>query len=255
MRVLPGAAYPGAYPEPILRPASSGVWGWAMTQLRLGIDPPVEPMRFHCGYAFGLRELCRPLHPWIHAVVATPRWADRAASLRWPVMLDNGAFPAWRDGRDLSMSEQFEGVLSAAERIEDVHSLIACDVVADGAESWRRTQESAPAFAQRAFVWVPVQEGSPVPECVALALEVGGVFVGGADFRFKIRTARAIRDMDPDVPIHVARISQEDHLFACAQAGATSFDNTTFTRLGLRSQGRRVGDYVDRLTRYARRVR
>ncbi len=201
-------------------------------------------MRYFAGYSFSLKQ--RIGWPFAHAVVTTPRWATRAQQeSALPLVLDNGAYPAWVRGEALPYDAQVSAMLDVLD-VMPVSWLVLPDVVGDGDESWERTMRAVPLFAGRARCFVAVQEGTDLDAACELARDVGGVFVGGKDWAFKRETTRTLSGRG--VYVHVARISIDSALWFCASHGVESFDNTTFVRGFDCNQ---LPDYRRRLSRYA----
>lgn len=181
-------------------------------------------LRFYCGYSFG----AHTVEDYTHAIVSTPRWITRALrESQLPIVLDNGAFPAWRDGVDLSLSDQLETMSDALTAIGPrLLWAVLPDVVEDARESFRRSTVGLSSLdVPRIKMLVPVQEGAPFAEYVAFveANKVGGVFIGGGSKRFKLEALKALAGKVPWV--HIARISADHELHWAAYYGADSFDS------------------------------
>ena len=220
-----------------------------------GID---EKLQYFAGYSFGWPGCLGNTDRWTHGVITGPRWADRVAREveDWrPVIIDNGAYPAFRDGTDLPFDDQMHAVKSAIETIgsERIRFAIVPDVVADPKETAsRRFQTMLDIIAGSTLPphkWmIPVQEGSNIASACYQATALGcAVFVGGDTRRWKFETARRIRRAAPDAHLHIGRISDPAHLRAACQIGVDSFDTTTFVRQQRHNQ---ANDYTERLRRY-----
>lgn len=169
---------------------------------------------------------------WGHGWVTTPKYTtDRR--LRGAVILDNGAFPAWRDGVSLSAEDMFSTMAESIERMKParVSWAISPDIVGGGLTSWRRSVEWAPRLQDLGVkVLLPVQEGIPFELCTEDASELGaGLFIGGATRDWKFYATRRIRELDQNVRIHVGRISLAHHLERVCGL-ADSFDCTYWCR-------------------------
>ena len=204
--------------------------------MQLGFEPILREgagsLRYLAGYSFSVPERVRP---YIHGIVSTPRWVDRAAaSYPWPIMLDNGAFPAWRDGVTLDPVGSMRAMRAAcAKHGERVVSLIAPDIIAGGERSWRVTAHYAARmreWSQGRRIFLPVQEGQNLELVVRYAQESDcDLFVGGATHEFKCSTSEALRALWPGAYIHVGRIAADGDLY-WHSSRADSFDNTSFVR-------------------------
>jgi len=187
-------------------------------------------LRFYVGYSFGGREV----EGWTHGVVCTPRWVRAAMrETRLSVVLDNGAFPAWRDGIDLSYDDQISSMLDALHIITPARVLwvILPDVVGDAVETRRRSEQAlADLDVSPSVCLAPYQEGADAEEFAAWvrARGIGGAFIGGATKEWKRLACSQLVDRVPWV--HVARISADHELHWAAYLGADSFDSTTPTR-------------------------
>lgn len=241
----------------------------------------------YAGYSFGLighAESCG-FGEYLSGVVVTPKWARRCAqelrldasgcspwreadeaSALWDalcdgeespsiarVVLDNGAFPAWRDGRELSLGEQLDGIHEAMEVLgSSVEWIIAPDVVADARATWARICACQLELRQYGLhrLLLPVQDGMDIASVAALANELeAGVFVGGSGWGFK---ARALLELTHHEVrwVHVGRASRIEELQTCAELGADAVDSSSF----LRAQHANVAArdrYRDALVEYA----
>lgn len=190
-------------------------------------------MDYWAGYTFGM-----PLGNqwrWCAGVVLTPRWAKKAKNdcLGLPIMLDNGAFPAWRDGIEISAEEQITSMINAIEVLGSVpERIILPDIVAGGYNSFDRSVKSIPSFAKFGLkrLWLPIQENMNLNDALFIADILGGVFIGGACKKWKMDTVAKIRKERPEMPIHVGRISKSNEMSEAVSSGVTSFDTTTFMR-------------------------
>ena len=186
-------------------------------------------VRFYCGYAFG----APVVEGFTHAIVATPRYVPRLLrESRLAVVLDNGAFPAFRDGVALSYEEQRDTMRPALQLIGGrLKWAVLPDVVADAEESFRRALMALIEFALPTDKWLlPIQEGAPFDEYADFIdrYDLGGAFVGGATKAFKWEATRALSGRVPW--LHVARVCRDAELHRITWLGADSFDSTTPTR-------------------------
>ena len=200
----------------------------------LGTQPTPSPtLSYYAGYTWGMP--LGDMERWCSGVVITNRWISRflGEECALPVILDNGAWPAFVAGRAQDFGEQLEGLHEGIEALGDqLQWVIAPDVVADAGKSWSRTLSSLTCLhEQRGRLLFPVQDGSCLRDYVDLVRDQGGgLFVGGSTKRFKRRAVERIRAIDADVFIHVGRISKERELMHAASHGVDSFDTTTFMR-------------------------
>lgn len=203
-----------------------------MTQLSL--DPILTHgcgrVQFFCGYAYG----APIVDGFTHGIVSTPRYIPRLLQeTDLPVVLDNGAYPAFRDGVDLPYHRQRGSIREALSLIDDRRLLWAVlpDVVADADESFRRALKALIELAVPPSKWLlPVQEGAPFDEYARFIefYELGGAFVGGATKAFKWEATKALSGRVPW--LHVARVCRDAELHRITWLGADSFDSTTPTR-------------------------
>ena len=203
-------------------------------------------LRIFSGYSFSLPAGVRALSA---GIVAGPRWV--ANTLREypekPVVLDNGAFPAWVRGESLDLNDHLAAVVRGARVLDDagaLESVIAPDIVGGGLTSWRRTLHSIEHLAGYHLL-LPLQEGIPVEEAVSVArVERCGLFIGGKSMRWKVETARKISGR---VYTHVGRVSRDGHLWTFSQI-ADAVDSTTWTRA---QNWNRTKDWAGILSKYA----
>lgn len=201
----------------------------AWEQLTLGLpeSPAAGLLEYWRGYSWTSPPA---LDGFAEGTVATPRWAGRVTRT---LMLDNGAFPAWRDGQELSFESQVEAMGPYLERSRWV---VAPDIVAGGAASWSRSLRALRLWwPMRDRLLLPLQEGISLDAAIEAGEDAGGLFIGGATHGFKIAATRALRDRGFAGRIHVGRIAKPRHLAALCEA-ADSIDNTTWVRAQVANQ-------------------
>lgn len=181
-------------------------------------------------------------------------WGDDLVEVDSPlaVMLDNGAYPAYRDGLELSFVDQLDGLLASLELFPDAAWLVAPDVVAEPRRSWARTTQSLATLEPFGLsrVLVPFQNGMSLDHVAGLALELGsGVFVGGT-LDWKLQAAARLEARG--LYVHVGRVASDAQLAACARHGVSSIDSTSFLRRQHHNVARRR-DFLQSFERYARR--
>lgn len=144
----------------------------------------------------------------------------------FPHALDNGAFPAWRAGRELD-AEQFLAHCDRAARATIAPRWVAVpDVVCDRDRTLARWDRWAPELTAR-FGWplaFVVQNGMTPADLPAAAAVV---FVGG-DTAWKRETTAMWCAAHPRV--HVGRVNGERDLWRYHRAGAESCDGTGWFR-------------------------
>jgi len=214
---------------------------------------PSPTLHYYAGYTWGMP--VGDTAPWCAGVVITPRWLKRFAGegCHLPVILDNGAWPAYAAGRVPDFGAQLEGLHEGIEALgEQLEWVIAPDVVGDAGASWSRTLSSLTClWEQRGRLLLPVQDGSCLRDYVTLAREEGdGIFVGGSTKEVKRRMVERIRAIDSSVYVHVGRISRERELMHAAEHAVDSFDTTTFMR---RQDANRAIAWRPRFQRWVRR--
>jgi len=143
-----------------------------------------------------------------------------------PYALDNGAFPAWKNGAEWDEAA-FVSHLSLAVTLQQPPSwVVAPDVVADAEAtmsqwpSWREEIEARGMTAALA-----VQDGM-VPEAVR-ELDPEVIFVGGTTKWKWLWLERWCREFPR---VHVGRVNTYKWLLRCHHAGAESCDGTGWFR-------------------------
>lgn len=233
------------------------------------------------GYSWGMSTGF--MDEWFTGMVVAPKWYARAAKeLRvreavpnrystrpleadvWQedelcdtdeplqVMLDNGAFPAFRDGIDLSMGEQLDSLHAGLELFPDAAWVVAPDIVAEPHRSWARTVASLTELEVYGLhrVLIPFQNGQDVERVAGLAKEIGsGVFVGGT-VDWKLDAVKELENLD--VYVHVGRVTKDAQMAWCARFGVNSIDSSSFLRRQWSNMSRRV-DFLRAFERYARK--
>lgn len=208
---------------------------------QLSIEPVVnhgvsKKIEWWAGYTFGWPKCLGAYERWCSGVVVTPRYAERLKSEldrfdpHTPVILDNGAWPAFRDGKNLYIDEMLDQMDGAIELLGShrIRFAIFPDDVGNPNTTTRRIER---AFRRRNVNvrWlIPVQEGMRLRDVGAFGRMVGGVFIGGKTKGWKFRTAQSLRRYYPDLYLHCGRLSSEGELHRACQLGINSFDTTTF---------------------------
>lgn len=221
----------------------------------------------YAGFSFGLIKKLRAasFQSWISGIVVTPRYVkDCLREFRRPsvpppehaafmpdwwvvdplfedhdhssirrVILDNGAYPAWFNGKELTLSDQIDGLLRGAASLHESLEWVVCpDVVADPAQTLYRIHEGVRALEHlgHKHLLLPVQDGMDIEAIAAMAWEMGaGIFVGGSGWRFKNRALARLADC-PTHWVHVGRASHMHQLGTASRHRADSFDSSSFLR-------------------------
>ena len=178
------------------------------------------------GYSFTIEKEILDLSS---GLVAGPKWAKKCLR-EYPshnIILDNGAFPAWKSGLSLSYEQQIEDVLRAVDHAQDrLIAVIAPDIVGGAAESWLRTIKSLDQLLGLPLL-LPIQEGIDIEEAVRAADYLdAGLFIGGATMRFKIEAAKTIGGR---VYTHAGRINRDGWLHTFSNL-VDAVDSTTWVR-------------------------
>ena len=203
-------------------------------------------MEFFAGYQWSHPKRIRP---YVSGVIACPR-AIEWKTIRRRLILDNGAFPAWRDSIELDEAEQLDSLIKSARRHKP-EMIVVPDIVSQGAESFERTRRTIPElYAQtrkfRPRLLIAVQEGMKIWDAVELAEQFGGgLFIGGSSYMWKRHAVTTARAMSEGVYIHSARIWREGDCH-WHSSRVQSFDNTTFGRGQHFNTSRPFDVYLDR---------
>lgn len=167
-------------------------------QTSLDLGEPTARLRYFCGYSFGMH-LGDQLD-WCSGVVTTPRYIDRCISeCELPIIIDNGAFPAWRKGEPLTLDDQLSGIWECVEKSgERCRFVIAPDVIGDARKTWVRI---AASLSELRSLWsrllLPMQEGVDTARFVSLAQRIGaGLFIGGSSKQWKRLRIDALAALD-----------------------------------------------------------
>jgi hypothetical protein len=230
---------------------------------QLGFDAVLDQgvttkIKWWAGYTFGWPRCLRDYERWCCGVVVTPRYATELARAFekgdpfTPVMLDNGAWPAFRDNRNLYVEDMLDDMHTAIETlgVHRVEWAIVPDDVGNPHTTAARIERSLRRCTRRVKWLIPIQEGMSLRDVGQLGMHFGGVFIGGRTHTWKLATAQALRTLFPDLYIHVGRLSKAGHLHQAAQIGINSFDTTTFM---IRMGSNQHTDYRPRLARYTTR--
>lgn len=230
---------------------------------QLSLDPVVnhgvtKKLRWWAGYTFGYPKCLKHYERYCSGVVLTPRYAEqfrrelnKCGDIDTPILLDNGAWPAFRDGKSLYVDDMLDDIERAVDILNgQVRWAIFPDDVGNPNTTTRRLERSFRRRDLRVKWLISIQEGMDLRTHGHLARHVGGVFIGGKTLGWKIETATKLRKLYPDLYIHVGRISAESHLHAACVAGVDSFDTTTYM-MGIGSN--QFTNYEPRLRRYCKR--
>lgn len=204
-------------------------------------------LRIYSGYSFSIP---REIQNLSCGIVSGPRWAANSCKQfpLLPVILDNGAFPAWVRGETLDFEDQLKSVKDAAKTIEShglLEYVIAPDIVGGGSDSWSRTIKSIPHLS-RYNLLLPVQEGIDIEEAVSTCQKHGyGIFIGGKTMTFKVKTAEQINGR---CYTHAGRVSRDGWLWTFSRL-VDAVDSTTWVRS---HNWNRTVDWASILARYAK---
>lgn len=241
----------------------------------------------YAGYSFGVLQHAAAcgFGEYLTGLVVTPRWVPRMVSelqmvdgappdaawsddspthdagvtryeapgLAERIILDNGAFPAWRRGEVMTLGEQLDGLHKACELVEP-EWIVAPDVVADPHKTWARLCACQLELEQYGLdrLLLPVQDGMNMARVAAMARDLRcGIFVGGSGWRFKRAALVALRDEGVRW-VHVGRARSASQLEACAELGADSCDSSSWLRAQHNNVARR-DTYRRALVEYAHR--
>lgn len=185
---------------------------------------------FYAGFQWSLPPRIRP---YVSGLIASPK-AIEGRKVAGPLILDNGAYPAYRDGVNLKESKQLKTLLKSANEHRP-EMIVVPDVVGEGDVSFKRTKNTAPTLYNETKDWSPrllfaVQEGMKIWPMVELAkMYDGGIFIGGQSYTWKRYAVETVRAKCEEIYVHTARIWKEgDCHFHSSRV--QSFDNTTFCR-------------------------
>ena len=157
-----------------------------------------------------------------------------------PWALDNGAFPAWKNGAAWDR-HAFERALDwAAGQTLTPSWVVVPDVVTDPDATLASWEEWAPKLRGMGMrLALAVQDGME-PNTVRAHTDPEVIFVGGSS-AWKLSTLRVWAKEFPRV--HVGRVNGLRGLMSCHNAGVESVDGTGYFR-GSRNQLRGLVDYL-----------
>ncbi len=148
-----------------------------------------------------------------------------------PYALDNGAFPAWANGKEWDQRSFEKGLEWGRKQNLKPRWVVVPDVVTEAEATIERWHDWAPRMANLGFkLALAVQDGMTAQDAQTLNPDV--IFVGGTKL-WKMQTLSMWCAEFPRV--HVGRINGLAGLMACHAAGAESVDGTGFFR-GSRTQ-------------------
>ena len=170
---------------------------------------------------------------------------DRPNGLKvWPHLpyaIDNGAFPAWTNGREWDGPAFVDAMEWVAKQEVRPRWIVVPDVVTDAEatfDSWSRWEPRLRDL--RIPLAFAVQDGM-TPQDVERKVSPDVIFVGGSR-DWKLQTREAWARSFPRV--HIGRVNGLRDLMACHRPGVESVDGTGFFR-GRRAQLQELVDYLE----------
>jgi len=158
-----------------------------------------------------------------------------------PYAVDNGAFPAWKNGEPWDEDTFVKSLDWVAEQQLLPRWIVVPDVVTDPEGTFEAWEEWAPRLRRLGVpLALAVQDGMTPAEVYARA-DPEVIFVGGSR-DWKLATRREWAKRFPRV--HVGRVNGVRDLLACRQLGVESVDGTGFFR-GRRKQLEGLIDYLE----------
>lgn len=185
-------------------------------------------LRIYSGFSFTIKPEILDLSV---GLVSGPKWVAKSCRQfpKHKILLDNGAFPAWCAGVELSFEEQIKSVVQAARFVDQqrlLDGIIAPDIVGAGEKSWKRTMRSL-KFLEGYKLLLPVQEGVNIEQAIDVCRQRScGLFIGGKSFAFKLKAAQQINGR---VYTHAGRISKDGWLHTFSSL-VDAVDSTTWVR-------------------------
>ena len=164
---------------------------------------------------------------WRLLVSATGVWNTHG--FRWA--LDNGAWTAFNMGVPFD-TEKFRGVLDWSREQETPPDWIVVPDVLGSPESVNFSRSWFPLVCEyTSLPLIAVQDGMG-PEDIEEFVSAGaGVFLGGST-EYKLSTLSSWGDYcrERGIYYHVGRVNTQRRIWACAAAGADSFDGTSVAK-------------------------
>ena len=158
-------------------------------------------------------------------------WRRPPEWIKWPVAIDNGAFPAWTKGETWE-AKPFLDLLETAHRFCSPIWAIVPDVVTDAEATLASWDKWRPILAEK-YPKLPlamaVQDGM-TPDMIPKTNGPSWIFIGGSD-AYKMKSIPMWCAAYPG-RVHVGRINGEKGLWEChnTKGGVASVDGTGFFR-------------------------
>ena len=173
--------------------------------------------------------------------------ADRPGRMKvWPHLewaLDNGAFPAWKNGEPWDEEVFIEALDWVKGQSIQPKWIVVPDVVTDCEGTFKAWEKWEPRLRHlRIPLALAVQDGMTAKE-VELRASPDVIFVGGSR-PWKLQTRRTWAETFPRV--HVGRVNGLRDLVACHELGVESVDGTGFFR-GRRAQLQELITYLEEI--------
>lgn len=189
----------------------------------------IRPMKIYQGNA-GSKVIVSWCQDNGYGILISPGWWKTPS--RYPYYcLDNGAFPAWTNGKHWDEA-LFLKFVDKAINAEIPPDFIVCpDKVAEGAESLAFSMEWLDKLPKGPRYYLAVQDGMTKESVESVIRSFAGLFVGGT-MDWKLRTSEKWVDLAHEYlrPCHIGRVGPWDRILWAARIGADSIDSTTWTR-------------------------
>jgi len=145
-----------------------------------------------------------------------------------PYAMDNGAFPAWKNGEPWDEAAFLKSLEWAKERPVPPRWVVVPDVVTQPEETFRAWDKWAPAIEATGFPTAFAAQDGMTPQMVKdNHIEADVIFVGGTR-DWKMNSVSSWTEAFPRV--HVGRINGMRGLMWCHERGVESTDGTGFFR-------------------------
>jgi len=215
-------------------------------------------LKYYASYTFGLS--LKKQKKYCFGWIVSPKWVDNLISdfnkkneIR-PILLDNGAFTAWKLNKKIPCIEHIELQKKCYQKIIanniKINGIIIPDTVGDGKDTLKKIEVFQQyKYYDNTIAFACIQENMNIDVFLNICNKnTFGIFIGGKSKEWKYYIIKQIKEKKFNGKIHFGRASTDLDLYICSKNKIDSFDNSTYMN-GLNRKNLPL--YIERLKKYA----